>query len=65
MPEVKEEVAEKDMELVVSVDFVGASKLGEDGEIKLGGMSTYASGGFLGVDIGPTSIDLNQVAFAK
>merc|ERR1719221_1840438 len=38
---------------------------GEDGEIKPGDMSTGVPEGFLGLDIGPKSIEMNDAAIAK
>merc|ERR1712084_101290 len=46
-------------------DFVCSSKFGDDGEIKPGDMSTGVPEGFLGLDIGPKSIELNDAAIAK
>merc|ERR1712007_293811 len=46
-------------------DFVCSSKFGEDGEVKMGDMSTGVPEGFLGLDIGPKSIEMNAAAIAK
>ena len=47
------------------VDFVCSSKFGEDGEIKEGDMSTGVPDGFLGLDIGPKSIEMNDEALGN
>merc|ERR1712117_429030 len=65
VPEIKKKAAEKGVELILPVDFVCSSKFGDDGEIKAGDMSTGVPEGFLGLDIGPKSIELNDAAIAK
>jgi phosphoglycerate kinase len=65
VPEIKKKAAEKGVELILPVDFVCSSKFGDDGEIKPGDMSTGVPEGFLGLDIGPKSIELNDAAIAK
>merc|ERR1711972_648328 len=41
------------------------SKFGEDGEIKAGDDTTGVPDGFMGLDCGPKSIELNAAAIAK
>jgi len=65
VPEIRKKAAEKGVELILPVDFICSSKFGEDGEIKPGDMSTGVPDGFLGLDIGPKSIALNDAAIAK
>merc|ERR1712137_1237872 len=65
VPEIKKKAAEKGVELILPVDFVCSSKFGDDGEIKNGDLSTGVPDGFLGLDIGPKSIELNDAAIAK
>merc|ERR1712176_392129 len=65
VPEIKKKAAEKGVELILPVDFVCSSKFGDDGEIKNGDHSTGVPEGFLGLDIGPRSIELNDAAIAK
>merc|ERR1719415_385721 len=65
VPEIKKKAAEKGVELILPVDFVCSSKFGDDGEIKAGDMSTGVPEGFLGLDIGPKSIEMNDAAIAK
>mmetsp|Transcript_13435 Transcript_13435/g.36050 ORF Transcript_13435/g.36050 Transcript_13435/m.36050 type:complete len:417 (+) Transcript_13435:97-1347(+) len=65
VPEIIKKAAEKGVELILPVDFVCSSKFGDDGEIKMGDLSTGVPDGFLGLDIGPKSIELNDAALAK
>jgi len=65
VPEIKKKAAEKGVELILPVDFICSSKFGDDGEIKPGDLSTGVPEGFLGLDIGPKSIELNDAAIAK
>jgi len=65
VPEIKKKAKEKGVELILPVDFICSSKFGDDGEIKEGDMSTGVPEGFLGLDIGPKSIELNDAAIAK
>merc|ERR1711988_565439 len=65
VPAIKKKAAEKGVELILPVDFVCSSKFGDDGEIKNGDLSTGVPEGFLGLDIGPKSIELNDAAIAK
>ncbi|CAE8735711.1 unnamed protein product, partial [Polarella glacialis] len=61
----KLKAAEKGVELILPVDFVCSSKFGEDGDVKMGDMSTGVPVGYLGLDIGPKSIAMNAAAIAK
>eukprot|EP00930_Biecheleria_cincta_P063868 TRINITY_DN493_c0_g1_i5.p1 TRINITY_DN493_c0_g1~~TRINITY_DN493_c0_g1_i5.p1 ORF type:complete len:518 (-),score=157.58 TRINITY_DN493_c0_g1_i5:195-1748(-) len=65
VPDIKKKAAEKGVELILPVDFVCSSKFGDDGEIQNGDLSTGVPDGFLGLDIGPKSIELNDAAIAK
>jgi len=65
VPDILKKAKDKGVELILPVDFVCSSKFGEDGEIKAGDMSTGVPAGFLGLDIGPKSIALNDAAIAK
>jgi len=65
VPEIIKKAAEKNVELILPVDFICSSKFGDDGEIKPGDMTTGVPDGFLGLDIGPKSIALNDAAIAK
>ena len=65
VPEIKKKAEEKGVELILPVDFVCSSKFGEDGEIQDGDMDTGVPEGFLGLDIGPKSIAMNDEAIKK
>jgi len=65
VPEIMKKAAEKGVELILPVDFVCSSKFGDDGEISNNDLSTGVPEGFLGLDIGPKSIELNDAAIAK
>jgi phosphoglycerate kinase len=65
VPDILKKAKEKGVELILPVDFVCSSKFGDDGEISMGDMSTGVPVGFLGLDIGPKSIEMNDAAIAK
>ena len=65
VPEIKKKAEEKGVELILPVDFVCSSKFGDDGEIQEGDMSAGVPEGFLGLDIGPKSIAMNDEAIKK
>ena len=65
VPEIKKKAEETGVELILPVDFVCSSKFGEDGEIQDGDMDTGVPEGFLGLDIGPKSIAMNDEAIKK
>ena len=65
VPEIKKKAEEKGVELILPVDFVCSSKFGDDGEISNGDLSSGVPEGFLGLDIGPKSIELNDAASAQ
>merc|ERR1719356_2339270 len=53
---------EKNVEIILPVDFVISSKFGEDGEIKAATKEEGIPDGFMGLDCGPESIKLNAEA---
>merc|ERR1740121_2672036 len=59
------EAKEKEVEIVLPVDFVVSSKFGEDGEIKAAKASDGIPDGFMGLDCGPESMGRNAEAIAK
>jgi len=65
VPEIIAKAKAKGVELILPVDFVCSSKFGEDGDIKAGDLTTGVPEGYLGLDIGPKSIALNDEAIAK
>merc|ERR1719498_227118 len=60
-----QEAKQKNVELILPVDFVAASKFGEDGEIKECTKEEGIPDGFLGLDCGPKSNALNAAAIAS
>ena len=50
---------EKNVDIVLPVDFVCSSKFGEDGEIYAAAKADGIKEGFMGLDCGPESIKLN------
>merc|ERR1712048_649984 len=63
VPDIMAKAKEKNVEIILPVDFTISSKFGEDGEIKEG--VTKEEGipdGFMGLDCGPKSIALNKAA---
>jgi len=56
---------EKNVEIILPVDFTVSSKFGEDGEIKTVEKESGIPDGFMGLDCGPKSIELNAAAIAK
>eukprot|EP00408_Alexandrium_pacificum_P047123 CAMPEP_0171241862 /NCGR_PEP_ID=MMETSP0790-20130122/45333_1 /TAXON_ID=2925 /ORGANISM="Alexandrium catenella, Strain OF101" /LENGTH=516 /DNA_ID=CAMNT_0011708523 /DNA_START=71 /DNA_END=1621 /DNA_ORIENTATION=+ len=65
VPEIMEKAKKNGVEIVLPVDFVCSSKFGEDGEITNSDLESGVPDGFLGLDIGPKSIELNDAAIAK
>jgi len=66
VPDIIKKAEAAGCELILPVDFTVSSKFGEDGEIKEG--VTKAEGvpdGFMGLDCGPASIELNAKAVAE
>merc|ERR1712183_171625 len=53
---------EKNVEIILPVDFTISSKFGEDGEIKEATKADGIPDGFMGLDCGPKSIELNKAA---
>merc|ERR1711985_32208 len=63
VPDIMKKAKELGVEIILPVDFTISSKFGEDGEIKEG--VTKEAGipdGFMGLDCGPKSIELNKAA---
>jgi len=63
--QIMEKAKEKEVEIVLPVDFTISSKFGEDGEIKLAKALDGIPDGFMGLDCGPESIARNAEAIAK
>jgi len=65
VPDIVEKAKKLGVEIILPVDFTISSKFGEDGEIK---SSTQAEGvpdGFMGLDCGPKSNELNAKAVGE
>jgi len=63
VPEIMAKAKEKNVEIILPVDFVTSSKFGEDGEIQI--VESIAAGvaeGFMGLDCGPKSNERNAAA---
>merc|ERR1712039_828456 len=63
--DIMEKAKAKGVEIVLPIDFVTSSKFGEDGEIGAGTKDTGVPDGFMGLDCGPLSNELNCKAFAE
>jgi len=62
VPEIVEKAKKLGVEIILPVDFTISSKFGEDGEIKDATIETGIPDGFMGLDCGPKSIELNAAA---
>merc|ERR1712113_155688 len=62
VPEIMEKAAKLGVEIILPVDFVISSKFGEDGEIKEATKEAGIPDGFMGLDCGPASVELNAKA---
>lgn len=63
--EIMDKAKAKGCEIILPVDFTLSSEFGEKGEIKTGDLSTGVPAGFMGLDCGPKTNDLNAAAIAK
>jgi len=62
VPEIMEKAKKLDVEIILPVDFVLSSKFGEDGEIKASTKEEGIPDGFMGLDCGPKSNEMNKAA---
>merc|ERR1712187_101956 len=62
VPEILEKAAKLGVEIILPVDFVISSKFGEDGEIKEATKETGIPDGFMALDCGPASVEMNAKA---
>merc|ERR1719343_1239438 len=62
VPEILEKATKLGVEIILPVDFTISSKFGEDGEIKESTKEDGIPDGFMGLDCGPKSIELNKAA---
>merc|ERR1711971_811221 len=64
VPEIMEKAQKLGVDIILPVDFTISSKFGEDGEIKSATKETGIPDGFMGLDCGPKSIEMNAQAVA-
>merc|ERR1712014_201547 len=62
VPEIMEKASKLGVEIILPTDFVISSTFGEDGEIKDATKESGIPEGFMGLDCGPKSIELNAKA---
>merc|ERR1719160_1632470 len=62
VPDIMAKAKEKNVEIILPVDFTISSKFGEDGEIKEASKEEGIPDGFMGLDCGPKSNALNKAA---
>merc|ERR1712039_768338 len=62
VPQIMEKAGKLNVEIILPVDFVISSKFGEDGEIKDGTKESGIPDGFMGLDCGPKSNEMNKKA---
>merc|ERR1712217_793217 len=62
VPEIMEKAKTLGVEIILPVDFVLSSKFGEDGEIKESTKEAGIPDGFMALDCGPASNELNAAA---
>merc|ERR1719181_2727831 len=62
VPEIMEKAKSKGVEIILPVDFTISSKFGEDGEVKEATKEEGIPDGFMGLDCGPKSNELNKKA---
>merc|ERR1719399_1405013 len=62
VPEIVEKAKKLGVEIILPVDFTISSKFGEDGEIKDATKESGIPDGFMGLDCGPKSLELNAAA---
>merc|ERR1712188_356053 len=62
VPDIMAKAKEKGVEIILPVDFTISSKFGEDGEVKSATKEEGIPDGFMGLDCGPKSIELNKKA---
>jgi len=62
VPDIIAKAEKLGVEIILPVDFTISSKFGEDGEIKESTKENGIPDGFMGLDCGPKSIELNKAA---
>lgn len=64
VPGIMKKAAEKNVQILLPVDFVLSDKFGEDGEIKNATKADGIPDGFMALDCGPETIKLNDATIA-
>jgi len=64
VPEIMEKAKKLGVEIILPVDFTISSKFGEDGQITSATKDSGIPDGFMGLDCGPKSIEMNAHAVA-
>merc|ERR1712099_208355 len=62
VPDIMEKAKKLGVEIILPVDFTISSKFGEDGEIKEATKEGGIPDGFMGLDCGPKSMEMNKAA---
>merc|ERR1712115_769297 len=62
VPDIMAKAKEKGVEIILRVDFTISSKFGEDGEVKEATKEQGIPDGFMGLDCGPKTNELNKAA---
>merc|ERR1712039_101591 len=62
VPDIMEKAKKLGVEIVLPVDFTISSEFGEDGDIKEATKEAGIPDGFMGLDCGPKSIEINKAA---
>jgi len=65
VPDIMKKAEEKGVKIVLPCDFVISSKFGEDGEIKSSTKEEGVPDGFMGLDCGPKSVEMNAAAIKE
>jgi phosphoglycerate kinase len=64
VPEIMKKAKESNVEIILPVDFVVSSEFGEGGDVKEATKEEGVPDGFMGLDCGAKSIELNKAAVA-
>merc|ERR1712039_433318 len=62
VPDIMKKAKDLGVEIILPVDFTISSKFGEDGDIKSATKEAGIPDGFMGLDCGPKSIEMNKAA---
>lgn len=65
IPEIMQKAKEKGVKIHLPVDFIAADKFEETAQTKLRDLKTGIEEGWMGLDIGPKSIELNSQVLSR